>query len=66
MPPEQIDKFDDISFAEWLSKFNLPQAVYAFLLGPVADGCFVVPFDALSASEAIRCLQDIFLALLHY
>jgi prolycopene isomerase len=61
MPPEEIDKFDDISFAEWLGNYNLPPAIYAFLLGPVADGCFVVPFDALSASEAIRCLQDIFL-----
>jgi len=41
MPPEEIDKFDDISFAEWLNNYKLPPAVYAFLLGPVADGCFV-------------------------
>lgn len=61
MPEQDINKFDDISFAEWLGNYNLPPAVYAFLLGPVADGCFVVPFDALAASEAIRSLQAIFL-----
>jgi len=61
MPPEEIGKLDDISFADWLGRYKLPPAVYAFLLGPVADGCFVVPFDALSASEAVKCLQDIFL-----
>ncbi len=61
MPLEGINKLDNMSFAEWLGQYNLPPAVYAFLLGPVADGCFVVPFDALSASEAVRCLQDIFL-----
>lgn len=61
MPPGEIDKLDDISFADWLGRYKLPPAVYAFLLGPVADGCFVIPFDALCASEAVRCLQDIFL-----
>ncbi len=61
MPSAEIDKLDNLSFAQWLGKYKLPPAVYAFLLGPVADGCFVVPFDALSASEAVRSLQDIFL-----
>ena len=61
MPLDEISKLDNMSFAEWLGQYKLPPAVYAFLLGPVADGCFVVPFDALSASEAVRCLQDIFL-----
>ncbi|MFO8011349.1 MAG: NAD(P)/FAD-dependent oxidoreductase [Dehalococcoidia bacterium] len=61
MPQQEMEKLDDMSFAEWLSNYKIPPAVYAFLLGPVADGCFVVPFDALSASEGIRTLQDIFL-----
>ena len=61
MPADEIAKLDNISFAEWLGRYKLPPPVIAFLLGPVADGCFVVPFDALSASEAVRCLQDIFL-----
>ncbi len=61
MSPADIAKLDDISFAEWLSRYKIPKSVYAFLVGPVADGCFVVPVDALSASEAIRTLQDVFL-----
>jgi len=39
----------------------VPKSVLAFLLGPVSDGCFMVPYDTLSASEAVRTLQDIFL-----
>ncbi len=61
MPLEEISKLDNMSFAEWLGQYKLPPPVIAFLLGPVADGCFVMPFDALSASEAVRTLQDIFL-----
>ncbi len=61
MPLEEINKLDNMSFAEWMGQYKLPPPVIAFLLGPVADGCFVMPYDALSASEAVRTLQDIFL-----
>ena len=61
MPPQEIDKLHDISFADWLGRYNVHKSLYAFLVGPVADGCFVVPVDALAASEAIKTLQDIFL-----
>jgi prolycopene isomerase len=61
MSPQDIDALDDITFKEWLNRHKVPKGVYAFLIGPVADGCFMVPVDALAASEAIRTLQDIFL-----
>ena len=61
MTPQEIDTLHDISFADWLGRYNVHKSLYAFLIGPVADGCFMVPVDALAASEAIKTLQDIFL-----
>ncbi len=61
MSRQDIDALNDITFADWLGRYNVPESLLAFLLGPVSDGCFMVPYDALSASEAIRTLQDIFL-----
>ena len=61
MGPQDIDGLNDISFADWLGRYNVPRNLLGFLLGPVADGCFMVPYDALAASEAVRTLQDIFL-----
>lgn len=61
MTPQEIDTLHDITFKDWLDRYNMAPGVYAFLVGPVADGCFMVPVDALAASEAIRTLQDVFL-----
>lgn len=61
MSPQDIDTLHDISFADWLKRYDVPKSLYAFLVGPVSDGCFMVPVDALAASEAIRTLQDVFL-----
>jgi prolycopene isomerase len=61
MTPQEIDTLHDISFADWLRRYNVHKSLYAFLIGPVADGCFMVPVDALAASEAIKTLQEIFL-----
>jgi phytoene dehydrogenase-like protein len=61
MSPHDIDNLHDISFADWLGRYNVHKSLYAFLIGPVADGCFMVPVDALDASEAIKTLQDVFL-----
>jgi len=40
----------------------VPRGIFAQLVAPMTDGCFVVPPDALAASEAIETLQRIFLA----
>jgi len=61
MPPERIDDHDDISFAEFLARYELPKPVYGYLVGSIHDACFVCPADVVAASEAIRVLQMIFL-----
>ena len=61
MSPEDIDKNDTISFAEFLAKYNLPKAAYGYLVGSIHDACFVAPVDAVAASEGIQVLQSIFL-----
>jgi prolycopene isomerase len=61
MPPEQIDELDDISFAEFLTRYDLPKPVYGYLVGSIHDACFVCPADVVAASEAIRVFQLIFL-----
>ncbi len=61
MSPQEIDRYDDISFAAFLNRYNLPKAVYGYLVGSIHDACFVCPADVVAASEAIRVLQMIFL-----
>jgi prolycopene isomerase len=61
MSPDEIAALDDVSFAEWLGERNVPRGIYAQLVAPMSDGCFVVPPDALAASEAVATLQSIFL-----
>jgi len=61
MSPEEINKQNDISFAEFLAKYNLPAAAYGYLVGSIHDACFVAPVDAVVASEGIMVLQSIFL-----
>jgi len=61
MAPQAIDELDDISFDEFLGRYNIPQTAYAFLVSTISDPCFVVPADVVPASEAIRTLQMIFL-----
>ena len=61
MAPQAIDELDDISFDEFLSRYNLPKSAYAFLVSAISDPCFVAPADAVAASEGIRTLQMIFL-----
>ena len=61
MTPQDIDKLDNISFAEYLSRYKIPKPVFGYLIGGIADPCFVAPVDAVAASEAIKTLQMIFM-----
>jgi phytoene dehydrogenase-like protein len=61
MSPADIAELDDVTFSEWLGSRNVPRGIFAQLVAPMTDGCFVVPPDALAASEAIETLQRIFL-----
>jgi prolycopene isomerase len=57
MPPEEIDKLDQVSFADFLSGYRIPQSLLSYL-GMQSNIIFVVPIDQLAASEMIRVLQD--------
>jgi phytoene dehydrogenase-like protein len=61
MPPNQIATLHDISFDDWLGRYDVPRSLYAFLVSLCCDGMFMVPVDCLEAAEAIRSLQDMFL-----
>lgn len=61
MSPQDVSALDDVSFAQWLSRYRIPKGLYAFLVGAVSDACFVVPSDILAASEAISTIQQVFL-----
>jgi phytoene dehydrogenase-like protein len=61
MTPEAIAKLDDISYGEWLSQRKINRGLYSFLISLVSDGCFVLPVDAVAASEGIIVVQQMFL-----
>ncbi len=61
MPPEQIEELHDISFDDWINRYDTPDSLYAFLVSLCCDGMFMVPVDSLEAAEAIKSLQDMFL-----
>ncbi len=61
MTPQDIDTLHDISLQQWLSRYKAPRALYSFFVSLMCDGMFVVPVDALAASEAVRTIQDMIL-----
>jgi phytoene dehydrogenase-like protein len=61
MSPQDIDTLHDISLQQWLSRYNAPRPLYSFFVSLMCDGMFVIPVDALAASEAVRTIQDMIL-----
>ena len=61
MPPEKINALHDISFQQWISNYDIPRSVYAFVVSLCCDGMFMGPVDCLEAAEMITSLQDVFL-----
>ncbi len=61
MPPEEIEKLHDTSFDDFLSRYTVPPGLHAFLCSLLVDLLFVLPSDVCTASEAIICMQDMFL-----
>ncbi len=57
MQPDDIDKLDQVSFADFISGYRLPESVHSYL-GMQCNIIFVVPIDRVAASEMIRVLQD--------
>lgn len=60
LPAAEAAKLDELSFTAWLERQGAPAAVRTYLHA-LANGVFMVPSDALPASEAIRTLQEILL-----
>ncbi len=61
MPPEDIDKLNDISFDEWILSRNPPRPLYAFIVSLMCDLMFMTSVDAVVAAEAVFGLQNLFL-----
>ena len=61
MSPQDIDTLHDISLRKWIDRYNIPKSLYGFFISLMCDGMFMVPVDALAASEAVRTIQDMIL-----
>jgi len=61
MSPQDIAALDDISFGEFLSRYKIARGLHSFLTSLVSDACFVIPVDAVAASEAVTVVQQVFL-----
>ena len=57
MPSKEIARLDDVTFAQFVGRYNVPQPVWSYL-GMWTNIVFVVGIDLLAASEAIRTFQD--------
>ena len=61
MTPLDIDTLNDTSFDEFIGRYKVPRPLYAMLVSMMCDLMFMVPVDSLSAAEAVKSLQEIFL-----
>ena len=57
MSPEEIAGLDEVSFSDFLARYELPQSLRSYF-GMWSNIVFVVPIDLLAASEAVRVFQD--------
>ena len=61
MSPKDIAALDDISYGDLLGRYKVARGLHAFLTSLVSDACFVIPVDAVAASEGVTVLQQVFL-----
>lgn len=61
MPPEKLSTLHDTTFQQWISGYEIPRSLYAFVVSLCSDGMFMAPPDCLEAAEMIQSLQDMFL-----
>ncbi|PKP67213.1 MAG: hypothetical protein CVT86_02155, partial [Alphaproteobacteria bacterium HGW-Alphaproteobacteria-8] len=57
MPNEEIDKLQDISYADFIHRYDVPPQVYSFLTACWGDPFLVVPPDVMSAWEVVITRQ---------
>jgi phytoene dehydrogenase-like protein len=61
LPPERLSTLHDSSFEQWISAYDIPRSLYAFVVSLCSDGLFMGPPDCVDAAEMIASLQDMFL-----
>jgi len=57
LTPQDIDALDNVTLAEFLSRYRLPQSIYSYF-GMQCNIIFVAPIDLVAASEAIKTFND--------
>ncbi len=57
--PEEIEKLDDVTLHQFLSRYEFPQQVYT-LAALMSNIVFVVPIDLMAASEFVKTIQEHF------
>jgi len=61
MPPDKLSTLHETSFQQWISGYDIPRSLYAFVVSLCSDGLFMGPADCVDAAEMIASLQDMFL-----
>jgi len=57
LTPQDIDALDDVTLAEFLSRYRLPQSIYSYF-AMQCNIIFVAPIDLVAASEALKTFND--------
>lgn len=57
--PEEIEKLDNVTLPQFLSRYDFPPQVYT-LAALMSNIVFVVPVDLIAASEFVRTIQEHF------
>ena len=57
LTPEQIEDLHNISFHEYLCRYDLPQSLYDYIAAQ-CNVVFVLPLEQLAASEGIKTMNE--------
>ncbi|HWQ75567.1 MAG TPA: NAD(P)/FAD-dependent oxidoreductase [Syntrophomonas sp.] len=58
MSEQDIDALDDVTFKEFLDRYDLPKAAYAFLTSCFVDPMLLCTAETMCASEAVMVLKE--------
>jgi phytoene dehydrogenase-like protein len=57
LTPTEMDALDDVSFHDFLSRYNISQSIYSYL-AVMVNILFVEPIDLVAASEMAKTMND--------
>jgi len=57
LSPEDIENLDNISFHEYLNRYDMPESLCSYIAAQ-CNVVFVVPIDQLAASEGIKTMNE--------